>query len=249
MVESILATRKVQKNKTGFDVDTQGVTVGMDYRFSDQFLAGAALGYAFNDSNYYNKGGTQNQTSSINLYGSYFLPQNFYLDLISHLGYHTSDNVRAIRYSDFSNKANSNTNGVEYGWNFSLGKQLSYNSWTISPYARFEFLEVLINNYNEVSNSGFAVAIDHTGGRSIKSGLGTQVSRAFKMSQGIIQPTINFEWLHEFKANATNVSGRFLEASPGTGQFKLVADAPDHDFFNLGRISQGYFYRGTQYLP
>ncbi len=236
--------KKSTKNQTGFDFDTQGVTLGMDYRFSDQFIAGGALGYAFTDTNYNNKGGTQSQASSINLYGSYFLPQNFYLDLISHFGYHTSDNVRSIRYSDFSNKANSNTNGVEYGWNFSLGKQWNFDSWIVNPYARFEFLEVLINNYNEVSNSGLAVAIDHTGGRSIKSGLGTQIGRAFKMSQGIIQPSVNFEWLHEFKANATNVSGRFLEASSGTGRFKLVTDAPDHDYFNLGTSVKAIFAKG-----
>jgi uncharacterized protein YhjY with autotransporter beta-barrel domain len=236
--------KKSTKNQTGFDFDTQGVTLGMDYRFSDQFVAGGALGYAFTDTNYNNKGGTQSQSSSINLYGSYYLPQNFYLDLISHFGYHTSDNVRSIRYRDFSNKANSNTNGLEYGWNFSLGKQWNLYSWTINPYARFEFLEVLINNYNEASNSGLAVAIDHTGGRSIKSGLGTQIGRAFKMSQGIIQPSVNFEWLHEFKANATNVSGRFLEASSGAGRFKLITNAPDHDYFNLGTSVKAIFAKG-----
>ncbi len=236
--------KKSTKKQTGFDFDTQGVTLGMDYRFSDQFVAGAALGYAFTDTNYNDKGGTESQASSINLYGSYYLPKNFYLDLVSHFGYHASNNTRSIRYNDFSGKANSDTNGVEYGLNFSLGNQWGFNNWIVNPYARFEYLEVLINNYNEASLSGFAVAIDHTGGRSVKSVLGTQISKVFGMPKGIIKPTVNFEWLHEFKANATNISGRFIDGSPGTSRFKLVADAPDHDFFNLGASVKAIFSEG-----
>jgi uncharacterized protein YhjY with autotransporter beta-barrel domain len=236
--------KKSTKQQTGFDFDTQGVTLGMDYRFSDQFVAGAALGHAFTDTNYNNKGGTESRASSINLYGSYYLPQNFYLDLVSHFGYHASDNTRSIRYGDFSGKANSDTNGVEYGVNFSLGKHWGFNSWIMNPYARFEYLEVLINNYSETSLSGLAISIDHTGGRSVKSVLGTQISKVFGMPKGIIKPSINFEWLHEFKANATNVSGHFLDSSRGTGRFKLVADAPDHDFFNIGASVKAIFSEG-----
>jgi outer membrane autotransporter protein len=154
--------------------------------------------------------------------------------MVGQYGYHASENNRTIRYSGISGQADSDTNGIEYGINISLGKQWDINSWKFNPYARFEYLEVLIDNYNESSISGLAVSIDQVDGRSLKSVLGTQIGKAFSMPWGVIQPSVDFEWLHEFEANATNISGRFVEAAPGAGQFTLVSESPDRDYFNLG---------------
>lgn len=230
--------------QSGFDFDSQGVTLGMDYRFTNQFFAGVALGYAFTNTDFDVKGGTESHAGSINLYGSYFLPQDIYVDMVGHFGYHASENLRSIRYSGFSGQASSDTDGVEYGFNISLGKQWDFNSWKFNPYARFEYLEVVINKYRESSLSGFAVEINQVDGRSLKSVLGTQIGKVFGFSFGVIQPSIKFEWLHQFEDNASNISGRFVEAAPGTGQFTLDSDSPDLDFFNLGSSVVATFAEG-----
>ena len=78
----------------------------------------------------------------------------------------------------------------------------------------------------------------------MKSVPGTQISKAFGLPQEIIKPTINFEWLHEFTANATNINVQFVDVTPEASRFKLVSDSPDHDFFNLGASVKAIFAEG-----
>ena len=67
-------------NQIDYDFDTAGVTFGIDYRFTDAFVAGMALGYSDTDVSIGRGDGDLDTTGySVSLYGTWFKSDKLYL--------------------------------------------------------------------------------------------------------------------------------------------------------------------------
>ena len=63
----------------GFEFESEGVTVGADYRFTDAFVAGLALGYATGDADFDNDGGEQDSDGySGSFYGTWYGDRGYF---------------------------------------------------------------------------------------------------------------------------------------------------------------------------
>jgi len=73
--------RRTTTNEVGYNLNTHGVTAGVDYRFTDNFVLGTAFGYNNATSAYYsNLGKLETNSYSGAIYGSFFTESGFFID-------------------------------------------------------------------------------------------------------------------------------------------------------------------------
>lgn len=227
------------KNSTGsekgFEINTKSITLGFDYQFTDQLVLGIASGYGHTDSDFDNNGGEmESHSGNFSIYGSYFLPHDFYIDGILSYAINDYDNSRVISYSGLKTSATSTPFGDQYGGSLGLGKDFYVKNFFFSPYARIEYLRTGIDGYSEKGGSGLALKVSEQSMFSLASTLGGQMSHAFSMPWGVISPGMRFEWRHQFRDDQRSIQSQFINSSTGTGNFSIRTDDPDRDYFNLG---------------
>lgn len=227
--------KESSNSEKGFDVDSKSITFGLDYQFTDSFLLGIASGYANSNNDFYNNGGEmESHSGNFSIYGSYFLPEDFYVDMILSYAIHNYDNSRTISFPGLRTSATSNTFGDQYGGSIGFGKDLYVKNFFLSPYVRIEYLRTGIDEYKEKGGGVFGLRVNEQSMFSLASTVGGQINRAISMSWGIISPGIRFEWRHQFRDNQRNIHSQFINAPAGTGSFTIRTNDPDRDYFNLG---------------
>ena len=219
----------------GYDIETKGVTFGADYRFTDELVMGLALGYGHTNNDFNNNQGDMiTESGDFSLYGSYFLPKDYYMDWILSYTINSYDMERKISYSGFASNAISHPEGSQSGFSLGFGKDFYYQNLYFSPYTRIEYLNTSIDSYSERALGGVALAVQEQTIESVMSTIGGQLSQALSMPWGILSPGIRAEWVHQFKYNDREINARFIDAPVGTGQFTILTDSPDRNYFNLG---------------
>ncbi len=237
--------RDATANEEGFDFDTYGLTLGVDYRITDDFAAGLALGYDNSEIDLDSEGGgLDSQSLSLTLFGVYYPSANLYLNGSLTYGGSDFDQDRVIRYAledgtTVDQRATADFNGDQWSISLDGGYDLSNGPWTYGPLARLQYIKADVDDYRErmsdpdAVGSGWALVIEDQDLESLTFSLGGQVSFASSQSWGVLQPTLRAEWVHEFEDDTDFVVGRFL-GDPSSEQFRLPTDATDANYFNLG---------------
>ena len=222
-------------SEKGFEVDTKSITLGFDYQFTDQLVLGVASGYGHSDTDFDSNGGEmESHSGNFSIYGSYYLPQDFYIDGILSYAINDYDSSRIISYTGLQTSATSTPFGDQYGGSLGFGKDFYVKNFFISPYVRAEYLRTGIDEYSEQGGAGLALRIAEQSMFSLKSTVGGQISQAISMPWGVISPGIRFEWQHQFRDDQRSIQSQFIDAPAGTGSFSIRTDDPDRDYFNLG---------------
>ncbi len=219
----------------GFNSQTRVVTAGADYRLSDQLVAGVAFNYTNTATDYVQSAGHMNSDTYMGaFYGSYYLPKDFYVDLLANYGGNNYSFNRQFTFVGFNGQTNSNPTGNQYSFAISSGKDFHWQEWLVSPYVRFEYLNVHIDAYQEQGGNGFDMTTGGQTNHSFVSDLGTQISHAFSLSWGVLTPAIRVEWEHQYLNDNRSIQMRITDTSPTLGNFSIQTGNPDRDYINLG---------------
>lgn len=219
----------------GFNSQTRAVTLGADYRFSDQLVAGLAFNYTNASTDYVNSSGHMNSDSYMGfLYGSYYLPKDFYVDWLASYGGNDYSFDRRFGYVGFASQTSANPSGDQFGFALNSGKDFNWEGWLLNPYVRFEYLNVHIGSYRENGGGGFDMTTGGQTNHSFTTDLGAQISHAFSLSWGVLTPALRVEWEHQYLNDNRAIGMRLAQASPGLGNFVIQTGNPDRDYFNLG---------------
>ena len=236
-------------NELGFDIDTKGLTVGVDYRFSDKLVVGGAIGYADNKTDFdRNRGSMDMDGYTLSIYSTYYHDENTYLDAIGSVGWNDFSNRRAVDIGIVGipeAEVNGDTNGQKYALSIGGGYDFYHKGLSFGPVARINYINTDIDSYAESSSTGFELVYDSQDVESLTSMLGAQLSYAISTSNGIFTPQLLFEWAHEFKDDSRFITARFLY-DPGSTPlpFNLATDDPERDYFNLGAGLSATFAEG-----
>lgn len=231
------------KNRTnqelGFDFDSQGVTAGIDYRLTDNFVLGTAFGYNGTNSGFdQSRGGINIDGYNFSLYSTYYV-KDFYLDGMLTGGWNAYDTRRQISFGTINQTGQGNTRGNEYAANLSAGYDFHYKSFTSGPYGRVSYQNNQIDSYQEKStvpaSPGFGslLSIGNQSAQSTRTALGGQLSYALSTKHGVFTPTARAEWLHEYNNGSRLINARFIN-DPTNTTFSISSNNPDRNFFNLG---------------
>lgn len=227
--------------ETGYESDTHGFTVGMDYFFSDQLVAGIAVDYADTDLDYSgNAGNSDYESVSVITYGSFNANNGFSLD--GYLGwtgieYDIQRNMRLASIIagapilNVAAKADTEANKVLVGIN--IAHNLNFNAIEFTPSLKLDYSGTFLDGYTESDSNGLALKYDNQDVQSFKSNLGFDSSYAISMPWGVILPQIHAGYVHEFLDHRRTIHASFVQDITNTDlQFKT--DKPDRDYFVFG---------------
>lgn len=235
-------------SESGYDFNTAGLTIGIDYRFSDKFVGGVAFGYSDNSVKTQQKSGRLDSTGLTGtLYGSYYPSDRFYMDVSVSSGSNDYDQQRQIDYklsqvgAVVSETLRTDYDGDETGFTFGTGYDFSKNGWNFGPTLFVEYVDISIDAYDERLidgggagfTLGWATHIKKQEYESLIPSIGFQFSKAWSRSWGVIIPQGHVSWAKELKNDDTIISGYFLGDTGQVG-FELLTDALDEDFFKAG---------------
>ncbi len=251
----------------GFDFDTVGITLGVDYRFTDKFVFGGALDFTDTDNDFDRSGsatnpivgggGVESDGFTLSGYGTYYL-NKYYIDGIVSFGEHDHDLTRRILYTPgpgvpgscttcgvVDRTATGDTESDLFSLTIGGGYETSRDALTYGAYARLSYLEVDIDGYTEQGALGLDLIVDDQEVESLVSIIGGRISKAFSRRFGVLIPQGWIEWHHEFEDDTNTIVTRYAN-DPNALSLLVRTDDPDEDFFVLGGGVSAVFKGGTQ---
>jgi uncharacterized protein YhjY with autotransporter beta-barrel domain len=224
----------------GFNFDTDGITVGVDYRFNNKTVAGLAIGYANFDSNVGTDINMNSNALTFSAYGSFNVTDNFYIDAKASYGQPDFDQKRAIQFVIDDNNTDlsavGSTQGTQKSLVMSSGYQFNHNGWQLTPFVSAEYNKTTIDAFVETGADAFNVGFSKQNFQTTRFTFGVQANKAISLKHGVLIPSIGYQYITENQNNdlvfmriSGMPAGEFFESPTGfnddtysTGQVGLV---------------------------
>ncbi|MFK8021390.1 MAG: autotransporter outer membrane beta-barrel domain-containing protein [Pseudomonadales bacterium] len=218
----------------GFEYDSYGLTIGMDYRFSDNLVGGIAIDYSSTDVDLdLGYGSSENDNTGATLYGTYYAG-SFYIDAVLSFGKQDYDAQRNVAYAGNVNQALvANTDGDSTAFSLGAGYDITSDSWSTSLFGRVQSSSADIDGFTE-SGGELAMMVGDQSIDSLRAVLGAQVSKTISAGYGVWIPYIGLELHHEFDDEQRAVVSQYV-FDPTATSFSFQSDAADENFA-LGNI-------------
>lgn len=226
-------------DEDGFDFVNYGLVAGLDYRFSDSYVAGVALSYNRNEADIdANLGNIDANNVGVSAYASYYKGDG-YIDATLSYSRHDFDTVRnivvpssdPINVPGINTRAVGNTNGNQLSLSVGGGYDFRRDTITLTPYARLSYLKLDVDSYSETEPvAGLGLDIADQTVKSLQSALGVRLSKTVSASTGVFVPYGALEWVHEFENNSRSITAKYTN-DPFNTFFVIPTITPDRDYF------------------
>ena len=221
-----------KRDQGGIDLDYTmvGVSGGIDYRFSDKFVAGIGVGYG-RDRTDVGKNGTENRTSAFSgaVYGSYKPIDNLFIDGVFGGSWMDMDSRRFVTAN--GEFAAGSRNGNQIFGALTAAYEFRDQKWLVSPYGRFEFSRAWLDNLVETGGGIYALTYGEQTIDTLSGVLGIRANYAFLMDWGILKPGIRVEYTHDFAGSSRASLGY---ADLGGLPYFVDVDPSARDYVTLG---------------
>jgi uncharacterized repeat protein (TIGR01451 family) len=236
-------------SRPAYDYDIAGLSAGLDYRYSDTFIVGAALGYTRQDTELQARDARMAMTGwSLSGYATFYRGNSWYSDAVLTWGRNRFDLRRRIAYAlptagggatAIDQIARSHSDGDMLEAAFTFGRDFERKAWSIGPYGRLLYTRLsfdpIVEQMQAGPGSGLGLRIDPRALTSLGSEIGAKFTYAHRTDWGLITPHLQLAWEHEFKDDPGAMTARFL-ADPGNTPLTFSGDPVDNDFL---RVSLG----------
>ncbi|MBW8367493.1 MAG: autotransporter domain-containing protein [Arenimonas sp.] len=231
-----------------YDFDVEGVTAGVDYRKSDQWIIGGSLGYTRQDTQLPgNRGGLDTNGWSVSAYTTYYQADSWYMDGVLTYGQNDYELLRQISYTlplpgggstSINQVAQADSGGDLLSTAFTVGRDFNRGAFGIGPYARVLYTRLGFDDISEqllpgLAGSGLGLRIDNRDVTSLASVLGAKFTYTHSAGWGVLMPHLQLEWEHEFEDDPQAIEARFINDPTGSAML-LSGDRLDTDYFRLG---------------
>ncbi len=235
------------RSTPAYDYDIDGITAGIDYRQSDDFIFGAALGYTRQDTDLSDNQGTVEMSgTSLSAYGTYSFKEVWYLDGVITYGWNAYDMTRRLAYTlptadggtvSVNQVASGNPDGDLFSGALTFGGDFHKDAFSFSPYGQMLYTRVGFDSYEETMlsgpGSGLGLAVDARTVTALTGILGSRFSYTHSTDWGVLVPTASLEWNHEFKDDEQAISARFIH-DPTQTVISVDGDPMDTQYFRVG---------------
>ena len=210
----------------GFSLDSGGITLGIDYKFTPNFVAGIFLGYTHTSIDIGEGGGIGVDVGKVGIYSTFFTG-GFYLDTAVQGGYDGYTSRRA----GLGGFARSDTHGGDLNVIVSPGYDFKVGALTIGPTASFQYGYQATNRFTE-HDSLAPLSVDPTHTNSFISTVGMKATYDWKIGSQIIRPELRLSYQHEYGDVSTDVTSS-LASGAGTA-FTVTGPEIGRDSMLLG---------------
>lgn len=231
------------ENGAGADYSGYSLTIGTDYSFTNEVRAGVALAYGENSGDVIdNRGTLKVDGTSLMAFGSYGGATGLYGDVVLGYSWLDYDNERDIVIGDSVNEqAKSSTDGKQMSFTLRSGYNFVLGPMVAGPSARYQYLDLDVDGYEESGAGVLNMAVDDMGIESSTLWLGGQVSMPIVHDSVFLRPTAHVHWVKEFEDDGNRVDTRF---TGGALPFVTPVDGRDSDYIRAGLGFEGAFEAG-----
>lgn len=240
-----IGERDTTERETGFRLTDIGITAGADYRFSDRFIVGTALGYTIADAKMDKNSGSIDATAlNIGFYSTFYQPRQYYIDVLYNIGFLDYKTTRRIHY-EIRNKlvdqrAKASPSGNQQLFSMGGGYHFNHAMLSFTPTFRMEFIELSVAGFSENMSSpdkpgsDLGVAMEKQNISSATVALGGILGAEIDLGRGrALLPHISLEWIQEQKDDQREFNGYFIHDA-AREQFVLLTDGRDNEYYNMG---------------
>jgi len=229
----------------GYDLQTGGITVGVDYRVCPFFAVGLLAGYAHTNADLANNGNLDVNSGNFGIYATAF-SGGFYLDTAVTGGPNAYDSHRTALLGT----ASGSTDGGDLNVLVSGGYDWRKGNLSVGPTASFQYTYVSFNGFTE-SGSLAPLKFNDQHVDSIRSAFGGKASYDWKVGHVLVRPELRAAWQHEYGNSAYSIVASFANGA-GTS-FTVSSPRIGRDSLLLGagvavllsdRISTYIYYDG-----
>jgi hypothetical protein len=222
-------------------------TLGFDYRFAGNGLAGVAIKYEDLSGDYAGPGGFFDVRGvGALLYGSWQpLPTTFVdigagiverrLDVqrvvgIRHAVIGAPGAPPLISYHPGLAPVDSRTDGRELNAQVLAGYDKTAGRFTIGPRLGISIKRSTTDGFTERGATPMTLVVDERRDTSTLGSVGVHASAAFNASFGALLPQLSIDWLYEFDDDGLTITARFAEdLRPNPSRLRYRMNAPDAD--------------------
>jgi uncharacterized protein YhjY with autotransporter beta-barrel domain len=225
----------------GVQINTNGITVGSDYRLGAKSALGAAFGTMQSSTTMSGDAGKQDASGySFVAYASFAPSQTTYIDFALTTGKNKFDLQRT---EATGTTAVANTKGSGLGMSLTAGYDWRSGGWAFTPYGRIEYLKAQVKGFNERGTEPIAVGDQST--TSNMTTLGTELQYTNSTSWGVFVPHLRVEFQNqsqsadEGKAQAVGSSVQ-LTVTPELNKDKSFANVSIGASAQFGKGKTGF---------
>ncbi|MDO8413739.1 MAG: autotransporter outer membrane beta-barrel domain-containing protein, partial [Gallionellaceae bacterium] len=220
--------------ENGFQSELNGLLIGLDYRFSDKFVLGAAIGHTKDDADFINNAGFLKTTSNtFSLYGTWALSDYAYIDGYLGAGKLNLDSQRQVNFGLLSpGTASGNTSGQQTMAGLSASYKADLGRVSFEPFVNFDYIKTDVDGYDESGTTSMELRHRDRKNISTTSSVGGRSSMAYGYDWGTLVPSVHLAAVHEYKNDSSQI-GNELVIAPGT-PFMVDTDAPDRNYLSAG---------------
>jgi outer membrane autotransporter protein len=190
-------------NAAGYNVDTGGITLGVDYRLTPNFVIGLDGGYAHTNVSLDGGGHIDINAGTIGLYATVF-GNGFYLNTAVSGGPSGYDTER----TGLQGNASGSTNGGNIDFLISGGYDWTRGNLSIGPTATFQFSYVGLDGFTETGSLAPLKFRDQNY-ESERTIFGAKASYNWKIGNITLIPQVSAGWVHEYGSVAYAVVANF----------------------------------------
>lgn len=233
--------------ENAYDFDAWGLTLGIDYRFTDSLILGAAFGYIDSEVEFDRNYG-ENNTEGMNFaaYGSWF-SGNLFIEGTLGYGDYEYDMRRDVFYlnnnpgnpsmgEDIDQSLTSKTDGENWNWSLGVGYNWYTDSSNWTLIGKLIGIDAEVDGYSERGGE-LAMQLDDQDFESLQSIISGQFAHNISMDFGVMVPFVNVAWHHEFEDDTRSINARYvfdINNSDPENTLTFQTTGLDEDFFRLG---------------
>ena len=208
-------------NAKGTDFTTGGVTLGLDYRLSDNFAAGLMAGYANTTTGKSANGSVDSNAGKAGVYATYY-QDGLYFDGSFDFGSNSYDTKR----STIGGTARGSATGQNWNGLIGGGFDRKVGGFAYGPVASVQYTHIGIDQFSE-SGSLAPLTFPGQSQESLRTQAGFHVSYAMKLGTHMfLTPDVRIQWQHEFMDATSSIASRF---AGGTNSFTVSGPALKRD--------------------
>jgi outer membrane autotransporter protein len=229
----------------GYDFTTGGVSVGVDYRITDNLAVGIFGTYAHTWTDFRPGDGDVN-TGRGGLYATYWDPQGWWVNAGIWGGYNSYSTSRQALLG----QANGSTSGYEFSTFGDAGYDFHCGDLTFGPIVSMQYTDVHVNGFSE-NGSLVPLAIHGDSEDSLRTDVGGRAYYNWHLGKMLIIPSLTIAWEHEYLYSNLPITASAPELGGATATFNGPNEGHDSLLINAGagvqwtpRISTYIGYQG-----
>ena len=210
------------------DIDSLGITVGVDTKMDDDQILGVALRVGNTDVDVGTFGSKVDTNAlSLSLYGINSLENSNFLKHVFGVSYLDSDIAR--KYEGNTDANTGEREGKQVFGSLNFGREYENGDLIITPTGRIDGSYTALNGYTE-SGSAAALSYNDQDIKSLMASLGVLIDQDVDLENSTVRSRINLEYSKEFASSSKVVTSYVSDSE----SFEYQADNKNRDIYTAG---------------